>query len=135
MTRIRSLATHPDPTAPLERADEKGIEEAMARYLLAGRLGDSSIMKPAFHENARMSGSDENGAFSGPIQALYDHVDRSGPAIELEAHIVDVTMSDERAASVVLRADHWHGRSYIDHFHMLRVGGTWKILSKIFSQA
>ena len=48
--------------------------------------------------------------------------------------IVDITISDERAASVVLHADHWNGKNFIDHFHLLKIDGTWKILSKINSQ-
>ncbi len=70
---------------------------------------------------------------SGPIQALYDYVDSNGPATDLDARIVSITISDERAASVVLHADPWHGKNFTDHFHLLKIDGAWKILSKIFS--
>ncbi len=48
--------------------------------------------------------------------------------------IVDITVSDERAASVVLHADHWHEKNFTDHFQLLKINGTWKILSKIYSE-
>ncbi len=136
MARIQSL----EPTQAgskaqaLPAAAEKAIEEAIAKYIEAGRVADSSIMKPAFHENAQMSGAAEDGAFSGPIQALYDYVDSNGPAPDLEVRIVNMTVSDERAASVVLHADHWHGKNFTDHFQLLKIDGTWKILSKIYSE-
>ncbi len=137
MARIQSL----EPTQAgskaqeLPAAAEKAIEEAIGKYIEGGRAADSSIMKPAFHENAQMSGPAEEGAFSGPIQALYDYVDSNGPATDLAVRIIKVTISDERAASAVLHADHWHGKNFIDHFHLLKIDGTWKILSKIFSQS
>ncbi len=136
MTRIQSL----EPTQAgskaqkLPAAAEKAIEAVIGKYIEGGRVADSSIMKPVFHENAQMSGPAEEGAFSGPIQALYDHVDRNGPATDLGVCIVSITVSDERAASVVLHAGPWHGKNYTDHFQLLKVDGTWKILSKIYSE-
>jgi hypothetical protein len=136
MARIQSL----EPTQAgskaqeLPAAAEKAIEQAIGRYIEGGRVADSSIMKPVFHENAQMSGPEEDGAFSGPIQALYDYVDSNGPAPDLEMRIVNITVSDERAASVVLHADHWHGKNFTDHFHLLKIDGTWKILNKIYSE-
>ena len=136
MARIQSL----EPTQAgskalgIPAAAEKAIEEAIGKYIESGRAADSSIMKPVFHENAQMSGPAGDGAFSGPIQALYDYVDSNGPAPDLEMRIVNITVSDERAASVVLHADHWHGKNYTDHFHLLKIDGTWKILSKIYSE-
>lgn len=113
--------------------DYKAIESEIGKYIEGGRAGDSSIMKPAFHPNAQMSGFAEEGAFSGPIQALYDFVDGNGPATELDVRIINITISDERAASVVLHADHWHGNNFTDHFHLLKMEDTWKIVSKAFS--
>ena len=136
MARIQSLEpTQADSKAQeLSAAAEKAIEEAIGNYIEGGRAADSSIMKPVFHENAQMSGPEEDGAFSGPIQALYDYVDGNGPAPDLEMRIVNITVSDERAASVVLHADHWHGKNFTDHFQLLKMDGTWKILSKIYSE-
>ncbi len=91
-------------------------------------------MKPAFHDNAQMSGPAEDGAFSGPIQTLYDFVDSNGPATDLDMRIVSITVSDERAASVVLQPDPWHGKNCTDHFQLLRIDGSWKIMSKIYSE-
>ncbi len=136
MARIQSLEpTQAGPKAQeLPAAAEKAIEEAIGKYIEGGRAADSSIMKPVFHENAQMSGPEEDGAFSGPIQALYDYVDSNGPAPDLEMRIVNMTISDEFAASVVLYADHWHGKNFTDHFHLLKINGTWKIMSKIYSE-
>ncbi len=136
MARVQSLEpTQTDSKLQeLPAVTQKAIEEVVGKYIEAGRTADSSIMKSVFHENAQMSGPAEGGAFSGPIQALYDFVDSNGPAPDLEMRIVNITVSDERAASVVLHADHWHGKNFTDHFHLLKVDGTWKILSKIYSE-
>ncbi len=136
MARVQSL--EPNQTASklqeLPAVTQKAIEEVIGKYIEAGRVADSSIMKPAFHENAQMSGPAEDGAFSGPIQALYDFVDSHEPATDLGMRIVNITISDERAASVVLQPDPWHGKNYTDHFHLLKINGTWKIMSKIYSE-
>ena len=134
MARIQSLEPTQADSKALLASERRSIEEVIGKYIESGRVADSSIMKPVFHENAQMSGPAEDGAFSGPIQALYDYVDGNGPATDLEMRIVNMTISDEFAASVVLYADHWHGKNFTDHFHLLKIDGTWKILSKIFSQ-
>ena len=136
MVRIQSF--EPTPTdskvEELPAVTQKAIEEVVGKYIEAGQIADSSIMKPVFHENAQMCGPAEEGAFSGPIQALYDFVDSNGPATDLDMRIVSITVSDERAASVVLQPDPWHGKNYTDHFHLLKIDGTWKIMSKIYSE-
>jgi hypothetical protein len=38
------------------------------------------------------------------------------------------------AASVVLHADPWHGKNFTDHFQLLNIDGSWKIMSKIYSE-
>ncbi len=136
MTRIHSLAPiqADSKVQELPAAAKKAIEEVVGKYIEGGRAADSSIMKPAFHENAQMSGPAEDGAFSGPIQALYDFVDSNGPATDLDMRIVSITISDERAASVILQPDPWHGKNYTDHFHLLKIDGSWKIMSKIYSE-
>ncbi len=136
MTRIQSLEPIQldSKVQNLTAAAKKAIEEVVGKYIEGGRAADSSIMKPAFHENAQMSGPAEDGAFSGPIQALYDFVDSNGPATDLDMRIVSITISDERAASVVLQPDPWHGKNYTDHFHLLKIDGSWKIMSKIYSE-
>ena len=136
MARIHSLEPiqADSKVQELPAAAKKAIEEVVGKYIEGGRAADSSIMKPAFHENAQMSGPAEDGAFSGPIQALYDFVDSNGPATDLDMRIVSITISDERAASVVLHADPWHGKNFTDHFHLLKIDGTWKIMSKIYSE-
>ncbi len=136
MTRIqfREPTQADSKVSDLSAAAERAIEEVVGKYIEGGRAADSSIMKPAFHENAQMSGPAEDGAFSGPIQALYDYVDSNGPATDLDARIVSTTISDDRAASVVLHAGHWHNKNFIDHFHLLKIDGTWEIMSKIYSE-
>ncbi len=113
--------------------DYKAIEAAVAKYIEGGRRGDSSIMKPVFHEGAVMYGHSGDGLTPGPIQALYDYVDAGEAAEALEHRIISINISDGVAASVVLNADNWLGAHYTDHFHMLKVDGEWKIFSKIFS--
>ncbi len=136
MTRIQTLGpTQADSKVQeLSAAAKKAVEEVVGIYIEGGRAADSSTMKPEFHENPQMSGPGEDGAFSGPIQALYDFVDSNGPATDLDMRIVSITISDERAASVVLQPDPWHGKHYTDLFHLLKIDGTWKIMSKVYSE-
>jgi hypothetical protein len=70
--------------------DYDAILRVMDRYTEGVRSGDSSGMKPAFHENATFYGYYRGQLLAGPIQMLFDWVDGNGLTENLQSRVVSV---------------------------------------------
>jgi hypothetical protein len=88
-------------------------------------------MKPAFHENATIHGYIGPDLFGGPIKLLFDWNDENGSATELKSRIANIDI-EGTAATVRLELDNWTGHRFTDMFTLLKTGGEWKIVSKVF---
>jgi hypothetical protein len=131
-----SVQTSAPPTANVASAastqDDKAVRSVIGLYVEAGRQGKSEIMRAAFLPQATIYGVAADGTLTGSaIRTLFDYVDTHSPASELDAKIASVEIIGN-AAQVRLEANHWHGTRYTDLFQLLKVGGEWKILSKIY---
>jgi len=114
--------------------DYQQIVEVLNTYVEGNIIGKSEVMKPCFHEGATMYGKMKDGGVAeGAIQNLYDIVDQSGPAPDLQARIdiLDITGS---VASARVLLENVQGAAYTDFHHLLKLDGEWKIISKIFQQ-
>jgi len=106
----------------------------MAAYERGVKTGDSSIMKPAFHEKATMYGFDANNELisEGPIENLYKLIDAAGaePDYEFDTQIMSRT---ENTASVrvdiYLRKQKVH---MVDYHNLIHIDDNWQIISKIY---
>jgi hypothetical protein len=115
-------------------ADEQGIREAIACYAEGMRTGDVETLKRGFHEQAILCGYLGDDLIAGPIAVLYDWVAANpapaatGDAFSCETLGVEVT---GRVATARVRERDHHG-VVIDHFHLLKVGERWSIVSKLW---
>jgi hypothetical protein len=107
------------------------IIAAIQHYIEGGRKGSSAEMKKAFHADATIFGYLGPDFIGGPIQGLYDWVDRNPPAAGLQVRIVSVNV-EHTVASVRLDMDNWGGHRFTDMFTMLKVDGEWKVINKVF---
>ncbi len=107
------------------------IAKVVQHYIDGGRSGKGDDMKPAFHEDATIFGYAGADLFAGPIQGLYDWVDKNGPAKGLQAWIASIDIVDS-VATVRLELDNWIDSRYTDMFTLLKVDGEWKIMNKVF---
>jgi hypothetical protein len=114
------------------------ILQVMDRYNEGVRSGNSSGMKPAFHQSATFFGYYGGGLLAGPIQMLFDWVDGNGPAPNLQSRIVSV---DIHATIAVVRVELDNltgklagdaGARLSDLFQFIRVDGEWLISQKSF---
>ena len=88
-------------------------------------------MKEAFVESATMFASANGTLEGGPIQILFDMVDKIGPAKNLTHEISAVTFTDT-TATVRIELFDWAGARYTDQMILLKLGGAWKIMHKVF---
>ena len=110
----------------MKECNLKDYEEIMrvVNLYVEGGNKNSSIMKPAFHENATINGA--------PIQNLYDAVDEAGEtSSKARIDILDVV---NNIACVRVVMEDWHGANYVDFHQLLKTKDGWKIVSKIYTE-
>jgi len=117
--------------APTNVSEHDVIAAVVQHYIDGGRSGKGDDMKPAFHKDATIFGYAGADLFAGPIQQLFDLVDKNGPATGLQARIASIDLIDT-VATVRLELDNWIGYRYTDMFTLLKVDGEWKIMNKVF---
>ena len=116
---------------PTTLCDRERIAAVIDLYAAGAREGRGETMKPAFHVEATIFGHVGGAPWGGPIQKLYEHVDRDGPAPRLRYAIAGIDIAGDVAAARVEIED-WSGRRYTDLFTLLELDGTWKIVNKVF---
>ena len=111
-------------------ADEiAGISKALDLYCEASVKGDSKIAEPAFAPTATMSYSENGKLVSVPIKALFDYYDRTGP----QPASYEITSCNVATDVAIVSIDSKFGETqFADMFTLVKDGGDWKIISKIY---
>ena len=106
------------------------IRKPLDLYVQAAVEGDSRVARPAFAEGATISHAENDTLICLPIQALFDYYDQTGkhPA---SYEIADCNVVGDVAT---VRIESKFGDAeFTDMFSLVRAGGDWKIVSKIFT--
>lgn len=107
------------------------IAETLERYIDGARAGNIALLRSAFAEGARVSGSYGGKPVTWSLGEFCDAVAKGGPAPGLEACIVSIEPAGG-AAMARLEALNWRGTRYTDFFVMVRRENGWRIDSKVF---
>lgn len=107
------------------------IADTLQRYIDGARTGDIALLRSAFAEGARVSGSYGGKPVTWSLGEFCDAVAKGGPAPGLQARIVAIETAGG-AAMARLEALDWRGTRYTDFFVMIRREGDWRIDSKVF---
>lgn len=107
------------------------IAETLQRYIDGARTGDVALLRSAFAEGARVSGSYGGKPVTWSLEEFCNAVAKGGPAPGLEARIVSIEPAGG-AAMARLEALNWRGTRYTDFFVMVRREDGWRIDSKVF---
>jgi len=116
-------------------ADLTAIEAVIEDYFEGMYLSDTKRLERAFHANARIAGHDEGTLIDNPIDKFIAFVGRvtppsdEGEPFEMEIISVDI----QGAAAAVKVKDLYKGLRFTDYLSLLKIDGTWKIVSKTFS--
>lgn len=111
-------------------ADEiAGICKALDLYCEASVKGDSKIAEPAFAPTATMSYAEDGKLVSVPIKALFDYYDQTGP----QPASYEITSCNVATDVAIVSIDSkFGGTRFADMFTLVKDGGDWKIISKIY---
>lgn len=110
--------------------DEDGIREAINYYSDGMRSAYIAALKDAFHESAILCGYIDDQMIAAPIQVLYDWVEANTVPDGYNCTVLDIEITG-RVATAKIRETDLHG-DVIDHFHLLKIGQRWWIVSKIW---
>ena len=117
--------------------DYDAVLSAMNRYDEGVRTGDSSVMKPVFHDACTFFGHFQGQLLAGPIQMLFDWVDGNGPSPDMQSRVASVDIMGT-VAVVRLEVEHLSGKlagnaaRLSDAFSLIKIGDEWKISQKSF---
>ncbi|PJX23766.1 hypothetical protein CAP48_11835 [Advenella sp. S44] len=111
----------------------KAIVEVLNQYNEGGKQAKSSLMKPAFSEQATIFGLDsENKLSGGPIQILYDTIDNSfRPSPEAQGVIVSIDIVGN-IANARIDTNDISGFCFTDFFNLIKAEGKWVVVNKIY---
>ena len=119
-------------TPPATTFDEyKAIDDVIRRYIEGARSGSAGEMRLAFHKDATIFGYAGETLLAGPIQALYDIVEKRGPLPNVAAVVAGIDIAGA-VATVRLEGDKWGERRFTDMFALIKSDGKWQIVNKIF---
>jgi hypothetical protein len=118
-------------TTATDLKDIDEITKVIQHYIDGAKSGKGNDMKPAFHDEATIYGYVGPDLFGGPIQGLFDWNDNNGPAKDIQTRIVNINIINT-IASVQLESDNWTGHRFTDLFNLVKFGGKWKVVSKVF---
>lgn len=109
------------------------IVEVLNKYNEGGKQADSSIMKPAFSDQATIFGiGADNKLTGGPIQGLFDTIDTAfKPSPNATAAIARIDIVGT-AASARIDTNDISGFFFTDFFNLLKVEGRWTVVNKIY---
>lgn len=112
--------------------DHTAIVAILNKYIEGCAKPDGSVMRPAFSEQATIFGVEDGKLSGGPIEGLFSTIDTAfRPSPEARAVIAQVDIVGT-AASARVDTDNVSGFCFTDFFHLMKVGGEWTIVSKIF---
>ncbi|WP_283190682.1 nuclear transport factor 2 family protein [Pseudomonas sp. PMCC200344] len=112
----------------------QAIVDVLNKYNEGCKQAKSSIMKPAFSEQATIFGVDaDTKLVGGPIQELFDAIDNPPfrPSPEARGAIVRIDIVGT-AASARIDTNDVSGFCFTDFFNLLKVEGQWTVVSKIY---
>lgn len=115
-------------------SDYEAIRHALNLYLEACAKGNSGIMKPAFHPDARMCWVKEGQLQTVPIQTLYDIIDSQPASPHPQQQSVTSIVIEQDIAQARIETDMEDGPRYSDMFTLAKTSHGWEIISKTYHQ-
>lgn len=116
----------------------QAIEDIVQLYIDGIHQGDAGLLKKAFHPQAMMYGTSGENVTVTPIEGLYAFVEGHIPPTRSgdphQCSIVSVRIAGN-TASVEMTEDQTYGHNYVNYFHLLKIDGEWKIVSKSYNAA
>jgi len=121
-----SATTDVSPDTP---GEQQAIEQAVSYYLEGGKQGKVELLKKAFHERAEIECLQDGELISWDLPTFLGFFDPAQPS----DHVHRILAVDYAGNAAAVKAEWDFGTwKYVDYLSLLKVGGEWKIVHKIF---
>ncbi len=113
--------------------DIESVRKIMNLYIEGTKTGDVEKLKKVFHSEAIMSGNlMDKQMVCGTPQTFYNDIDGKIAPPEYDAQIVNIDITGEIASSTLVETG-LLGIDFVNYYHLQRIDGQWKIVSKLFT--
>ena len=120
----------------VEMTTEKAaVEAVLESYIDACRRGDVELLKEIFHPDAAMNGYLAGSLLVGGPGPFFDAVAGNPSPAETGAAysaVVEDVVIDGRQATGIIREQGFLGMDFSNHFQLLEIDGSWRIVAKLF---
>ena len=114
--------------------DAEQIAQKIDGYVRGCQTGDGTLLKGAFHPDARMFGKVGAERYDIPIFGGMDAAVANQPTVDHEARVLSIDVEGDAACVKLAEARFW-GQDFIDYFLLSRIDGEWQIVAKSFDHS
>lgn len=104
------------------------------QYVEGLRVGSAEGVAQAFHKDAVMYGFTNGELLGGPIENLFDFVQKNGSAPEITTRLDILAITPTTAVVRVDMEKDAIGADYNDYLTLIKIDGTWKVIAKVYHQ-
>lgn len=109
------------------------IKEVIEIYAKGSREGDVDLLKTVFAKNAIMSGNLKTVQLVASSPEIFFNDINGKKSVDYTHRISGISKSDN-VAIASLEEKGLGGKSFVNHFHLIKIDGQWKIVSKLFEE-
>ena len=116
--------------------DVTAVREVVNLYI-RGSAGDVELLRSIFHPAALMNGYFNEHLGIGSPEPFFAEVSKlqgSEPGENYQGEIESIEVIGDVATARLVETD-FLGSDFVDFFHLIRIEGEWKIVSKTYHQA
>ena len=103
-------------------------------YVEGLRVGSAEGVAQAFHKDAVMYGFTNGELLGGPINNLFDFVQKNGSAPEITTRLDVLAITPTTAVVRVDMEKDAIGADYNDYLTLIKIDGAWKVIAKVYHQ-
>ena len=112
--------------------DYEDVVETVKKYVEGLRTGAVATISNAFHKDAVMYGYTNGGLLGGPIDNLYEFVEKNGTAPDIKTHLDVLAITPTTAVVRVDMEKDAIGANYTDFHTLIKINDNWQIIAKVY---
>jgi hypothetical protein len=115
--------------------DYDAITRTCQLYIEGGAQGDPQQLKRAFHPVARVFGDAGGQRLDVPVDQFIEIACASpvGVGGKYRGRVQAIQQTGDVAVATIVEDGCWGQVSFVDYLSLVRIGGEWKIVTKIFA--
>ncbi len=112
--------------------DYEDVVETVKKYVEGLRTGSVATISNAFNKDAVMYGYTNGVLLGGPIDNLYDFVEKNGTALDIKTHLDVLAITPTTAVVRVDMEKDAIEANYTDFHTLIKIKDKWQIIAKVY---